>query len=79
MFLTFYGDADISRTFLSLLELPAQNRRDIWSLSDSDEIRTDNHLVRKRTLCCHLIWAASQQLNLLILHDIILLYYIILY
>ena len=31
-------------------KLLAQNRRDIWSLSDSNGIRTHNHLVRKRTL-----------------------------
>ena len=31
-------------------ELLAQNRRDIWSLSDSNGIRTHNHLARKRTL-----------------------------
>ena len=28
----------------------AQIRRHIWSLNDSNEIRTHNHLVRKRTL-----------------------------
>ena len=31
-------------------ELPARSRRYIWNLSNSNEIRTHNHLVRKRTL-----------------------------
>ena len=35
---------------LNVKELLAQNRCDIWSLSDSNGIRTHNHLVRKRTL-----------------------------
>ena len=32
------------------LELLARNRHDIWSLSDNNAIRINNHLVRKRTL-----------------------------
>ena len=35
---------------LNVKELLAGNRRYIWSLSDSNGIRTHNHLVRKRTL-----------------------------
>ena len=35
---------------LNVKELLAQNRRDIWSLNDSNGTRTHNHLVRKRTL-----------------------------
>ena len=35
---------------LNVKGLLAQNRRDIWSLSDSNGIRTHNHLVPKRTL-----------------------------
>ena len=35
---------------LSVKELLARNRRDIWSLSDCNVTRTHNHLVRKRTL-----------------------------
>ena len=35
---------------LNVKELPARNKRDIWSLSDCNGIRTHNHLVRKRTL-----------------------------
>ena len=35
---------------LNVKELLARNRRDIWSLSNSNGIRTHNHLVRKRTL-----------------------------
>ena len=31
-------------------ELPVRNMRDIWSLSDSNGIRTHNQLLRKRTL-----------------------------
>ena len=31
-------------------QLLARNGRDIWSLSDSDGIRSHNHLVRKQTL-----------------------------
>ena len=34
---------------LNVKELLAQSRRHIWSLSDSNEIRTHNHLARKRT------------------------------
>ena len=33
-----------------ILMILTQNRRDIWSLSDSNGIRTHNHLVCKRTL-----------------------------
>ena len=35
---------------LNVKELLAGSRHHIWSLSDSNEIRTHNHLVRKRTL-----------------------------
>ena len=35
---------------LNVKELLARSRRYIWSLSDSNEIRTHNHLVHKRTL-----------------------------
>ena len=35
---------------LKFKEPLARNRRDIWNLSDCNVIRTDNHLVRKRTL-----------------------------
>ena len=35
---------------LNVKELLARSRRHIWSLSDSNVIRTYNHLVRKRTL-----------------------------
>ena len=35
---------------LNVKELLARNTRHIWSLSDSNGIRTRNHLVRKRTL-----------------------------
>ena len=35
---------------LNVKELLARSRRHIWSLSDSNVIRTHNHLVRKRTL-----------------------------
>ena len=35
---------------LNVKEFLAQNRRDIWRLSDSNVIRTHNHLVCKRTL-----------------------------
>ena len=34
---------------LNIKELLARKRRDIWSLSDINGIRTHNHLVRKRT------------------------------
>ena len=37
-------------SFLYVKELLARNRRNIWSLSDSNGIRIHNHLVRKRTL-----------------------------
>ena len=35
---------------LNVKELLAQNKHDIWNLSNSNGIRTHNHLVRKRTL-----------------------------
>ena len=35
---------------LNVEELLPRSRRDIWHLSDSNGIRTHNHLVRKRTL-----------------------------
>ena len=35
---------------MNVKEPPTRNRRDVWHLSDSKEIRTQNHLVRKRTL-----------------------------
>ena len=35
---------------LNVKELLARSRHHIWSLSDSNEIRTQNHLLRKRTL-----------------------------
>ena len=35
---------------LNAKELLARSRRHIWNLSDSDVIRTHNHLVRKQTL-----------------------------
>ena len=39
-----------SMVFLNVKELLAQRTRHIWSLSDSNEIRTHNHLVHKQTL-----------------------------
>ena len=35
---------------LNVKEFLARNRREIWSLSDSNGTQTHNHLVRKRTL-----------------------------
>ena len=35
---------------LHVKKLLARSRRDIWSLSDSNGIRTHNHLARKRAL-----------------------------
>ena len=35
---------------LNIKEVLARNRHEIWSLSDSNWTRTQNHLVRKRTL-----------------------------
>ena len=37
-------------SWLNVKQLLAQNRRDSWSLSDSNEIRTHNHLVCRQTL-----------------------------
>ena len=37
-------------SYLNVKELLARNRRDIWSLNDSNGIQTHNHLDRKRTL-----------------------------
>ena len=39
-----------SITWLNFKELLARSRSNIWSLSDSNGIRSYNHLVRKRTL-----------------------------
>ena len=39
-----------SIVYLNVKELLARSRRHIWNLSDSNEIRTHNHLVRKREL-----------------------------
>ena len=46
---TFQSESTLS-SCLNVKELLAQNRRDIWSLSDCHETRTNNHLVRKRIL-----------------------------
>ena len=45
----FYSD-DTIYSWLNVKERLTPNRRDIWSLSDSNRIRTHNYLVRKRTL-----------------------------
>ena len=37
-------------SYLNVKELLAWNRRDIWNLSDSNRIRTHNHLLCKQTL-----------------------------
>ena len=39
-----------SIVYLNVKEILARSRHHIWSLSDSNVIRTQNHLVRKRTL-----------------------------
>ena len=36
-------------SYLSVKEFLAWNRRDIWSLSDSNGIRTHNHLVNEHS------------------------------
>ena len=47
-----YGFLSESRLYscLNVNEILPQNRHDIWSSSDSNGIRTHNHLVRKWTL-----------------------------
>ena len=45
-----FQNESILYSSLNVMEFRARNRRDIWSLSDSNGIRTHNHLVRKRTL-----------------------------
>ena len=45
----FHSESTLYRC-LHVKELFAGNRRDIWSLSDSSDIRTHNYLVCKRTL-----------------------------
>ena len=47
--LTFQSES-ILFSCLNANEFLAQNRRDIWNLSDSNEIRTHNHLVCKQAL-----------------------------
>ena len=44
----FQSESTLS-SCLNVKELLARNRRDIWSLSDSNRIRTHNHLVHTRT------------------------------
>ena len=46
---TFQSESTIY-SCLNAKELLARNRRDIWSLSDRNGIRTHNHLVRQRIL-----------------------------
>ena len=46
---TFQSESSLY-SCLNVKELLARNRCDIWSLSDSNGIRTYNHLARKRTL-----------------------------
>ena len=46
---TFQSESTLS-SCLNVRELLAQGRRKIWYLSDCNWIRTQNHLVRKRTL-----------------------------
>ena len=41
---------------LNFKELLARNRREIWSLSDCNGTRTNNHLIRTRTLNHLAIW-----------------------
>ena len=43
---------------LNVKELLARSRREIWSLSDCNRTRTQNHLVHKRTLN-HLVYELS--------------------
>ena len=53
MLLSCYVTFQSESTLFSCLnanEFLAQNRRDIWNLSDSNETRTHNHLVCKQTL-----------------------------
>ena len=45
----FYSESTLY-SFLNVMELLAQKRRDVWSLSDNDRIRTNNHLVCKQRL-----------------------------
>ena len=40
----------VSEWIYNAKELLTQSRQKIWSLSDSNEIRTHNYLIRKRTL-----------------------------
>ena len=40
---------NLHSTVVNVKGLFAQYRRGIWSLNDSNGIRTDNHFVRKRT------------------------------
>ena len=45
----FYSESTLY-SFLNVMELLAQKRRDVWSLSDNNRIRTNNHLVCKQRL-----------------------------
>ena len=47
----FQGESTLYNC-LNVNELLARDRRDIWSLSDSNGIRTHHHLLHKRTLTC---------------------------
>ena len=45
----FQGESTLN-SCLNVMEVLAQSRREIWSLSDCNWTRTHNHLVHKRTL-----------------------------
>ena len=58
---------------LNVKELLAQSRREIWSLNDCNRTRTQNHLVRKRTLN-HLAKLTKLSLSKLSLLNLIFLH-----
>ena len=49
-YVTYAFHSEYTLQVANVKELLAQNRRVIWSLSDRNWTRTQNHLVRKRTL-----------------------------
>ena len=66
----FQSDS-ILYNFLNVKELLARNRRYTWSLSESNGIRTHNHLVLKQTLN-HLAKMAKCVVTLKLVRDMII-------
>ena len=45
-----FQSESILYSYMNIKEFFAQNRRDIWSLSDTNGIQSQEHLIQKQTL-----------------------------